>query len=569
MTGWLSAYKLPMNESPELATHFSFNGYKLCVPNKLNLEFLKAYTTQVAEGNSLFFVERKTPIFRMHFDMDFINMEDDPEPDIELYARLCTAVFKTFFPKCTDTKRFTCMILSSPKVAHRLVETEDEIEGQMGVKWGYHLIWPFLYMDQIEALWLRASVIMECKTQFGERAAPRNAYSDVIDASVLLKNGMRMIFSDKCVKCKACSVAGTRDGQTCDVCDRRRVVPAKRVCVLRTFLDPDGNVDVNRNNSAKESLYDLIRVSSIRTSRKTISDGIVHPPFAPAPTEVEEVRKLTRKSGDKEFRDVSASGATFADTVEIGKTTRMFEMVEAHIRSLGEQWSGVEIAKLSLKESSGSYFAKTKGRGSSFCLNVGRDHTSSTIFFQITVDGVVQRCFSKKDGSCSETCRKFASQKTPLPTLLRSALFTSTSTIDTNEQRQHSQQHAYADVLGDLHAIDKKRKRDMEKINEDVERQDMIRKASKLSTECRGTIQKALGIKTKAPKRGDQPHPVFPDLTCAEVDKLSWSEVFKRDIARSEEIKNTTMEVRREAFKDKKEPETVKKSKTKSKKKTK
>jgi hypothetical protein len=44
-----------------------------------------------------------------------------------------------------------------------------------------------------------------------------------------------------------------------------------------------------------------------------------------------------------------------------------------------------------------THSVKVCGEGSNFCQNVQRNHTSSSIYFTITEQGVFQRCFCRKD----------------------------------------------------------------------------------------------------------------------------------------------------------------------------
>lgn len=555
---WIRAFQQPAGLAASDATHFSFNGYKLDVPAHLSIEFFKQYANCLDAGNKLYFVERRTPIFRMHLDLDFLELVDAPEPDIKMYAKVFTTVFKSFYSKVNDEKQFICLVLKSKAKKQTLCAAGDEIEGALGKKHGYHLIWPWLCVDQISSLWLRENIILACRKEFGNRSAPNNSFIDVIDESVLKSNGLRMLFSDKCARCKDCKGKGAVSGQTCVKCAGSRYVAEGRRCELNCILDDNGEIDIVRTGVAKASTYDAVRLSSIRTSRKTPTPFFVIPASAVAPVGVEALQRATRKkksSDEREFRDVTASNAMFSGSTDIERDTELFRMVEGCIQKLGVQWAEIELRKLSYKHSGGQacYLAKVGGTGSNWCYNVGRNHTSSTIYFYISADGFIsQKCFSKKEGSGEIRCCKYSSQKTALSSLLKNVLFASTdATLQAREHATNVAGHEYSRAIGDLDEMNKKRKRELLDAYTEFDKQESILAAVKASAASRRAIQKALGKKSVVFKRADRPHSVFSDMTCAEVDKLSFLELMERDEQHVTKIKDTTLAVRSEAFKGK------------------
>ena len=68
---------------------------------------------------------------------------------------------------------------------------------------------------------------------------------------------------------------------------------------------------------------------------------------------------------------------------------------------------------------------RVSGPGSTYCTNKGDEHTSNSIFFWISQDGISQKCFSRKDtvGVDGKTCKEFRSQFKALTQELRKRLF--------------------------------------------------------------------------------------------------------------------------------------------------
>ena len=68
---------------------------------------------------------------------------------------------------------------------------------------------------------------------------------------------------------------------------------------------------------------------------------------------------------------------------------------------------------------------RVSGPGSRYCTNKGGEHTSNSVFFWISKDGISQKCFSRKDavGVDGKTCKLFRSQLKTITPELRKRLF--------------------------------------------------------------------------------------------------------------------------------------------------
>ena len=73
-----------------------------------------------------------------------------------------------------------------------------------------------------------------------------------------------------------------------------------------------------------------------------------------------------------------------------------------------------------------TYIITVDGMGSSYCTNVRRDHTGNKIYFEVTPDGVRQRCFCQKSratGCLLDACPKYHSRCKALSGQNRRLLF--------------------------------------------------------------------------------------------------------------------------------------------------
>ncbi|ACH46873.1 unknown [Feldmannia species virus] len=70
-------------------------------------------------------------------------------------------------------------------------------------------------------------------------------------------------------------------------------------------------------------------------------------------------------------------------------------------------------------------FVRVAGTGSLYCMNKGAEHTSNSIFFWISQDGIAHKCFSRKDvlGQSGKRCKDFRSELKPISPGLANALF--------------------------------------------------------------------------------------------------------------------------------------------------
>jgi hypothetical protein len=573
---WAKLYRLEKGVPASEATHYSYKGAKYRIPKHLTIEWLKAYAVEMETNpRSLFIIEKRTPVFRMHYDLDFIQQAEVTVEEVQGFARLFTGVLRSFYPALpAESRTFVSIIMSAPSKPKRGWIREGELEADMVVKSGFHILWPWMYVDQEQALRLRESCVLAANQHHGHRQPPDNPFADVIDESVLLTNGLRMVGSDKCSACTRCKGKGkdpTYVG-TCVSCEGNSTIAENRVYMPVTVLGADGLPNDAHLATVTQStdLFECVRLCSIRSSRDNPTAGYTPPPLAPPSTAVAKLRRTQKRkvvrlqttSDDREFRDDKASNSALVDAEEIEANTTLFQLVEDFLTTrMGPQWSGLELKKFFLQAKSNRYLAKVRGAGASFCTNVNRSHASSTVYFVFEPDGVSQRCFSKKEGQTDAPCRKFKGAMAQLPVALQQALFTPEEhqVIDDIPSMPNISGHVFEHQLASLEASRKlaaasrvRRKREMEEAAE----LEASLAAQKQADEC--VTSSVGGKKTPAKKKkkskGDEPHPILTDLTCRKVDKLSYMDLCQRDRQHAEEARALTQLIRDECFEGKPAP---------------
>jgi len=573
---------MPKETPAAQATHFSYAGAKYEIPDALHLEWLKMYAAELERNtHSLYLIERRTPVFRMHFDLDILQMEEATPEDALTYARLFSGVFRSFYPTvAANCRTFVCIILGAPSKPARGWLRADDVEADIVVKTGFHLIWPWLCVSQEQSLRLRESCVVAATKHLPPRVPPMNPYADVIDESVLLTNGLRMVGSDKCAACKDCKGSGknVRFGGDCADCAGARFLSENRRYMPVLVMDENGESNAAQLASITqpENLYDCVRLCSIRSSHKKAKKGYKPPPLAPPSTAVanlkaEQQRQRNRRpvtSDDREFRDDKASNGQLSDAEEISPGTLLFCMMQEFIQTrTGSQWADLEMKKFFLQKKSNRYLAKVKGMGASYCTNVNRAHGSSTIYFVVEPAGVSQRCYSKKEGLGDVPCKKYKGPLVELTAALRQALFAPPEAEPTDVVAKVAKGHIFEKELYGLHAAQKLASASRARKMREFEKERDLAASVQEQKEATDRVSESMQKKPRKRKAAsDKPHPILSDLTCKEVDGLRCSDLIKRDRKHIEDVQLVAQLVRNECFNGRAPPASIKPVKRRAKK---
>ena len=454
------------------ANHFSYVGGKYRVPDDAHEEWLRTYAKQLQSMDSnLYMIEKRTPVFRMYFDLDMIQPDAVERSELLALTRLFCDVFRQYFPERASTDNvFTCYVLSAPSMERKGWPAAEGAPVEMATKTGFHLIWPFLFVDQRQSLFLREGCVFAAKAMFGERQPPSNPFADVIDETVLVGNGLRMVGSDKASKCSTCGGDGKDSaGDRCRGCLGAKMKPERRVYTPLLVLNAATNEPDRQLLSVvkgDDDVLERVRLCTVRVINGVLTPGFrvpvvaaipVLPSFVEGAAETNAMRRrraaATTTSEDREHADTRAGSSRCAltrnDTQEISASTRLFALVNEFIRKCCPSWSQIVLLKFFVIKARGRYVAKVNGIGATYCLNAGRMHNSSTVFFVIDALGMRQRCFSRKQmpAGCI-ACKDFASGYFPLPDVIRRACFEPTDGGSGGLAQLQQQQRAVAPLNG-------------------------------------------------------------------------------------------------------------------------
>lgn len=403
---YLASIGAPLGHTNKIKeTHMSLIGGphgRLLIPQD-HVDWYKAYAAELGRNHhSLFVAERRTPIFRMHFDLDFAQPTEVHLDELVRMARASVDVFRKFYPDVPrDDDRWQTVILCAPP---KYIKKQ----GERLVKSGCHLIWKDLFVDQAIALQLRLNVVEFFQREWPKRSGLSNDYDDVVDKSVLTSNGLRMYGSDKGVICNKCR-RNQQQCKTCDICLGRGVLVENRAYTLSMVLQPDGELDTERYNLWKPDLLTCVRNSSTRTSQTSPSPGYKVPSHAVSDVGVKRARKATGGAGSS----MKMTG--------IDPASPVLGQIHSHIMAMHPAWVSMQLREV-LAGNNGQYICHVQGPGSLYCTNAKRAHTSSCIYFVITPDGVRQRCFSHKSVD-QVKCRQYTGPVKTISRWLHESLF--------------------------------------------------------------------------------------------------------------------------------------------------
>jgi hypothetical protein len=136
--GWLSDMAattsfVKLNPSVPATTHYRMDGGKLAIDPVMTDEFLKQYAAALDRQEVLSVVERRTDIYKMHYDLDVLDHQPWSEAQITSVLKEIRAAMAECFPPEKAAELFCTIVLTAPPK-------------QVGDMWktGVHVIYPDL-----------------------------------------------------------------------------------------------------------------------------------------------------------------------------------------------------------------------------------------------------------------------------------------------------------------------------------------------------------------------------------------------------------------------------------------
>lgn len=419
---------------PADVTHYSLVGGKFNIPATHHAEWLRLYADHLQRCREpLFFIELRTPIFRMHFDIDLIQPNLATLTDIVNMVRVSCNAMKRFYPDTSVadySRRFTALVLKSPSMSKGMWNDDGAQQPVELFKTGFHVIWPFLLVSQQIALTLREACVVDMVRHLPPRERPSNPFEEVVDECVLTDNGLRMVGSDKARHCEICK--GKTRSPTCGACIWGKVAE-NRVYAPFAVYNEHGELDEQKLSvlTQQEDVLTCVRVCSIRSFVTEPTPGFEPPPLAPM-KDVEMALTGRRrkqhlgKNGAPPSAAVTEGVKWLQDAADLPRDCLVFNQVQHFLQQrMGRvEWAELMVKRFMFSAATQRYFVKVWGDGSHWCTNVQRVHYSSTIYFVISRSGISQKCFcKKKNADVQVQCGQYSSPPVKLTKVLAMALF--------------------------------------------------------------------------------------------------------------------------------------------------
>ena len=387
-------YKINSDDRKE--THYLLDGGKLVIPMEQDSDFLRTYADFVQQGGRAFVVSLRTaPTFRMFFDLD-VHVTEPQQP--EWFAAIGKYVLSA-----------VCEMLEASDDLH-LVMCATDIKrttkgGKDCIKHGIHVHLPALHVNKETAQQLRNGVVQKLSNHMGPRASPSGptTWADDVDAAVFESNGLRMLYSRKMVACPECK---GRKREGCPACLGDGRADEGRAYTPLLQIDADYRIHDLESADALRMLHE----TSIRSDRVVQSHALHATP--PCWLEVPDLiapARAKRSRRPKKFTELGRLDEGVAE-VESGLSNRVKLTAEqlhdlqrwvaklARQGRLPKQYAGVEMDGFTCTVHGSRCLAFVR-LASSYCSNIGREHTTNTVYLEI--DGRMQlchcRCFCRCD----------------------------------------------------------------------------------------------------------------------------------------------------------------------------
>lgn len=345
-------------------SHVTFDGKKIYLPASHEYEFRKRYAREMDLGTPLYYIERRTDAFRYMMDLDILDDHPWSREELENIGRIIQACVARFYPE----EHSVICCASPPKTKNGKIHT------------GVHLIWNDITTNSEKAITIRHAVV---KTLAESGIQFQREIEDVVDELVYTRAGYRMVGSDKYSSDKG---------------------PENRKLRLVYCMNANGTLRKTHYERLASSTFDLVMETAIRCVESTET-----PMPITIPAEFGEYFVKTVAPG--------------SGLVGISVTSEMeHSIVNAFITANIPGYAHC-LVKSVVRYPDQNLLVKTNSK---FCINVGREHNSCSVYFFASPRGICQKCFCRCNslaGRKHGLCKDFRSRMYPFPDNIVKALF--------------------------------------------------------------------------------------------------------------------------------------------------
>ena len=384
-------------------SHLLLDGGKLYVKPENNKAFNKKYAEAIINGEKQYVVECKTEYFKLFFDLDFMinsnNVErinDEINKEIIKYQenKECIEVFDLYIKHINETieeiygKNKICIVTTADiKKITKIVKNNEEpnkVESEVYFKKGFHLHYPDIIVNTEKALQLRKNCIFNInyviKTIYGNSFnCLNNTIVDIIDEKVFKGSGLRM--------------TGSRKGQitSTEFIDEGRPYELKDVIL-------NGTSNKKQITNFKNDYIQLVLETSIVCYENTMTK------------QQNNMETLNCEECDLSPDESENNSGGWS---KLDRSSIEYRTIIDYFRNTIMGYSERDIKRIYVSDNKKIYLLNSRSK---YCQNLGRNHNSEHIYFLLSKDGLVQKCFCRcntMDGRKDGYCKDYSSNKIP------------------------------------------------------------------------------------------------------------------------------------------------------------
>jgi len=504
------------------------NGGVFFVQERYAEQFIDEYVKFIKSNTRppLFLNELRTPIFRFVFDLDFAQAYVlTKEHEILLYQTMFKALRK-FYPDHLPDKTFDCIVTAAEDMQYPATDARHP----NWFKFGRHGCFPNLHVNDQIAATLREGILAAIdEVPALARTEDCNGWTDVLDASIYGPNGLRMAYSHKPEKCRACKGDEVLK-LDCLKCYGLVTIDLGRVYVPHMALRR-GTPSERALQHLKHPIHGVLNTVK-QTSLRLPSDAQLTPGFkayanCPVPRIGEHVVQVELGDGTRvmEFKEDFKARQRFKNYLSVPPKSLEWNTVQEYIRRhLPDAYKRVRVHEIQYPRNLAFYHVLLQGIGCNYCMNIGGNHRRNTAYFVFYPSGVTQKCHCRcdtVDGRKYGLCSKYESQKFGLPTQSRDILFPSSQAnkagsleMTRNMEKRLSRNEYYVAVknvvsrLAELIQVSNK----AQAADEELKKVQVVSNAKKIVKD-KPPPKKKRKVATAAP----------PPLPASEEDFMEWS----------------------------------------------
>uniref|UniRef100_A0A6C0IX06 C962R-like N-terminal AEP domain-containing protein n=1 Tax=viral metagenome TaxID=1070528 RepID=A0A6C0IX06_9ZZZZ len=499
---WLYSQPDVKTRTQKDCTHLLLCGGMLHMNKEQEENAYQLLADDIENNKPNYLVEKRTPVFRFCQDYDFVSISPHgiSKEQFLMYLKFVQKVMRELFPELDDEelkvivlraenkkKRVDDLHVQRKTVVNGVVTSvKTDLATKMMTKSGFHTVWPKLFVNRATAIRVRFALCQALRQQFPDFALQRTSMGDdveeiqfdtwtsVLDYSIYIDNGLRMVGSNKAEKCTRCNQKNTSK-TPCELCffdgQNRGYTEQGRPYIVMACVEANGSENENISRMLFHNAREAVRQTSLRVYDVTLAQ-LTKPSWF---TDTDEMNALLDKIGEnstgvptkkrKRTADGNANSLNSTDfsaaigekrTINIGNRLYEFEVIslqdnravifERFINSRMQHGkNNITLRKIMIStDSSKPYILAVSA--TKWCLNVAREHNGQDIFYIYNGRTVEQRCWSMKDGNdrlhgpCTgkAAIRFFHENGVCMPTQKRNEIFPAVLDVQDDNDRLQS-----------------------------------------------------------------------------------------------------------------------------------